>query len=59
MKRFEIHADVLYNHSYLITAESQSEAMNLVKDSLIEPVRVNPVAGPVVVFVKDISKEKL
>lgn len=58
MKKFEIHADVLYNHSYVIDAETQSEAMNLVKDSLVPPLKVNPVAGPVIVYVKDVSKEK-
>jgi len=53
MKKFKLHADVLYVHVYDVEAETKEEAISMVQNEEASPLEVSPVTGPLVTHVKE------
>lgn len=53
MKKFKLHADVLYVHTYNVEADTKEEAIRIVQDEEAEPQEMSPVTGPLVTHVKE------
>lgn len=53
--KFRITADVLYSYTYEIQTVSKAEAMKMVADEELEPIKMEQITSPILTDIQEIK----
>lgn len=58
MALYEVYADVMYTHKYIVDAVTENIALERVKEGEVEPEEISPVTAPVLTQVRKVKELK-